>query len=54
MSNLIWVVIVVLLVFAIVGAPGVGVWQHNFGYAPSGAVVVVVAILLILLLTGRL
>lgn len=52
--NLVWVLIVVLLVFALVGAPGVGPWHHNFGWAPSGLVTVILVVLLILLLTGRL
>lgn len=51
--NLIWIIIVVLLVLALVGAPGL-VWQHSYGYAPSGVVTVILVVLLILLLTGRL
>ena len=51
--NLLWILIIVLLVLAVVGAPGV-VWPHSYGYAPSGLVTVVVVVLVILLLTGRL
>ena len=43
--------IVVLLVLALVGAPGIGPWQHSYGYFPSGIIGVIVIVLLILLLT---
>lgn len=52
--NVLWIIVIVLVILALLGAPGVGVLRHNFGYAPSGAVVIIVVILLILLLTGRL
>ena len=52
--NLLWVLVIVLLVLAFVGAPGLGPWHHNYGYAPSGIVGVIVIVLIIMLLTGRL
>jgi hypothetical protein len=52
--NLLWVLGIVLLIVALVGAPGVGPWQHSYGYWPSGGVGLVVLILVILLLAGRL
>jgi hypothetical protein len=51
--NVLWIVIIVLLVLALVGAPGIGP-QHNWGYFPSGGLGLIVLILVILLLTGRL
>lgn len=51
--NILWVVILILLVLAVFGAPGL-VWQHSYGYGPSGAVTIIVIILVVLLLTGRL
>lgn len=52
--NLLWLVVIVLLILALVGAPGIGPWQHSYGYAPSGIVTVIVIVLIVLLLTGRL
>ena len=52
--NLLWVLVVVLIVLAIFGAPGVGTWNHSYGYWPSGAVGLIVIVLIILLLMGRL
>jgi hypothetical protein len=52
--NLLWALVIILLVFALVGAPGVGPWQHGFGYYPSGVATVVLVVLVVLLLTGRL
>lgn len=52
--NLLWVIIIILVVLALVGAPGVGPWHHSFGYWPSGTVGLIVLILVILLLMGRL
>lgn len=49
---MILILIVVLLVFAVVGAPTWG--YHSYGYGPSGVVGVLLVILLILFLTGRL
>lgn len=52
--NLLWVLLVILLIFAVVGAPGVGPWTHNYGWYPSGGLGLIVIVLLILLLVGRL
>lgn len=52
--NIIWLIIIVLVILALVGAPGVGPWTHSYGYAPSGIITVIVIILVILLLFGRL
>ena len=52
--NLLWLVVVVLIVLALIGAPGIGPWQHSFGYFPSGALGLIVIILVVLLLMGRL
>jgi hypothetical protein len=52
--SLLWVLVIVLLVVALVGAPGVGPWQHSFGYAPSGLATLIIIILVVLLLMGRL
>ena len=52
--NLLWLLVILLVVFALVGAPGIGPWQHSYGYMPSGLVTVIIIILVILLLTGRL
>lgn len=52
--NLLWVVVIVLLVLAFVGAPGLGPWSHSYGWYPSGGVGLIVIILIVLLLMGRL
>ncbi len=52
--NILWVIIVVLVVLALVGAPGIGPWHHGYGWGPSGIGGLIVLILVILLLTGRL
>lgn len=49
---MLWILIAVLLVAAIVGAPGV-VWPHEYGYGPSGIVTLIIVVLVLLLLTGR-
>lgn len=51
--NLIWPIILVLVVFSLIGAPGVA-WNHGYGYYPSGGLGLVVIILVVLLLMGRL
>ena len=48
-----WLLVVVLLIFAVVGAPGVGPWQHSYGWGPSGVGTVLVIVLIVLLLMGR-
>lgn len=51
----IWIVLlIVLLVVAFAGAPGLGPVQHSYGWGPSGIVTLIVIILVVLLLTGRL
>lgn len=52
-QNALWVIIVILVVLALVGAPSVGVFHHTYGWAPSGGLGLVVLILVILLLLGR-
>jgi len=52
--NLIWLLIVILVILALVGAPGIGPWNHNWGYFPSGTLGLIVIILIVLLLLGRL
>jgi len=52
--NILWIIILVLLIAAVVGAPGIGPVQHNFGYAPSGILTIVVVVLVLLLLLGKL
>jgi hypothetical protein len=52
--NLLWIVVVILLIFAFVGAPGIGPWQHGYGWYPSGLGTIIVVVLVVLLLTGRL
>ncbi len=50
--NAITVLIIVLLVLALVGAPGLS--GHSYGYWPSGGLGLIVIILLILAIAGRL
>ena len=52
--NLLWLIVVVLVILALVGAPGIGPWQTNYGWAPSGGIGLIVIILIVLLLMGRL
>ena len=53
--SLLWILVVVLLILAIAGAP---TWPHTRGWGtgwfPSAGLLVVVVILVILLATGRL
>ncbi len=51
--NVLWLIVILLIVIALVGAPGIG-FTHSYGYYPSGAVTLIIIILVILLLTGRL
>jgi hypothetical protein len=48
--NLLWLLVILLIIFAVVGVPNVGVWHHNYGYAPSGLGLILVIVLLVLLL----
>lgn len=50
---MIWILVVVLLVLALGGAPGWGPYQHGYGWGPSGLVGVILIILVILLVLGR-
>lgn len=52
--NMVWVLIAILLLLAVLGAPGVPVFHHSYGWGPSGLVTIIVIVLVILLLTGRL
>lgn len=52
--NVLWLLVILLIVFAVVGAPGLGPWPHTYGWAPSGGAGLIVLILVILLLAGRL
>jgi ABC-type methionine transport system permease subunit len=48
--NILWLLVILLVVFSLVGAPGLGPWQHSYGYYPSGLGLVLVIVLLIVLL----
>lgn len=50
--NVLWIFIIVLLLLAVFGAPGVGILKHNFGYAPSVSIGTILVIILILWLLG--
>jgi hypothetical protein len=52
--NLLWILVVIFLIFAFVGAPSIGPWHHSYGWYPSGIGTVIVIVLVVLLLTGRL
>ena len=52
--NLLWVVLIIVLIFALLGAPSVGVWRHSYGWGPSGLGIVLVIILIFVLLRGGL
>jgi hypothetical protein len=48
--SLLWIVLVIVLIFALVGSPVVGGIRHNYGWGPSGLAIVIVIILVVLLL----
>lgn len=48
--NLLWLLVIILIIFAVIGVPQAGVWHHNYGYMPSGLGLVLVIVVLILLL----
>jgi hypothetical protein len=49
--NLLWLLVVIILIFAVLGAPNVGPWgNHSYGYFPSGIGLLIVIVLVILLL----
>jgi hypothetical protein len=52
--SLAWIIVIVLILFAVVGAPNMGIWNHGFGYWPSGLGGLIVLVLVVLLLTGKL
>ena len=52
--NLLWLLVIILIIFALLGAPSIGPIRHSYGYAPSGAITIIVIILIVLVLTGRL
>ena len=52
--NLLWLIVIVLVILALVGAPGIGPWNHGYGYWPSGLGTIIVIVLVDLLLSGRL
>ena len=52
--NLLWIIVVILVILALVSAPGLGPLNHGYGYYPSGGIGLVVIILIVLLLAGRL
>lgn len=51
--NLLWIFVIVLAIFALLGVPNVGPLHHDFGWYPSGGVGVLIIILVILLLLGK-
>lgn len=52
--NLLWVLVIVLLVVVLMGAPNIGVFNHSYGWGPSGVGLLIVVILIVLLISGRL
>lgn len=50
--NLIVIVIVVLLLLGVLGSPALGVWNHGYGWGPSGGIVGVILLLIVLRLLG--
>ena len=49
--NLVVLVLLILIIAGVLGAPQLG--YHNYGWGPSGGLGLVVLILIILLLLGR-
>ena len=52
--SLLWIIVIVLVVLALMGAPQIGIWKHPYGWWPSGLGGLLVILLLVLLLAGRL
>jgi hypothetical protein len=52
--SIFWVLIIVLLILAFAGAPGIGPLHHSYGWGPSGVVGIIVAVVLVLYLLGKL
>lgn len=53
MPNVLWVLVAVLLIFALLGAPWGGTAWHGYGWYPSGGFGLVFVVLLLFLLLGR-
>lgn len=52
---MLYLILVVLLVLALVSAPTYGVWNHGYGWGPSGGLgVILIIIVVVLLLRGGL
>lgn len=49
--GLLWIVLIMLLVFAFIGAPNLGIVHHKYGYYPSGMILLIAIILLLVLFT---
>jgi len=51
--SLLWILVVVLLIVAVLGAPS---WPHaqSWGWYPSGGIGLLIIVLVVLLLAGRL
>jgi len=47
---MLWILVLLLLIFMIAGAPSVGWVPHSYGYGPSGILGVVIFIIIVLLL----
>lgn len=51
---MLWILLIVLLIVAIAGAPGFGpIINHPYGWGPSGTLGLIAIILLIWLLLGQ-
>ena len=51
---MLWTIVIILVILALLGAPGISPWGHSYGWGPSGGVGLIVIILIVLLLAGRL
>jgi uncharacterized membrane protein YphA (DoxX/SURF4 family) len=49
---MLWVLVVILLVFAVAGLPHWG-YTGNYGYYPSSIIFIILLVLVVLLLMGR-
>jgi hypothetical protein len=53
--NLLSLIVIILIVSALLGAPGIGPWQHGYGcYRRGGIGLVTIIIPIVLLLAGGL
>jgi hypothetical protein len=51
-----WILIVLLVIFCLVGLPGVGShvgWNHSYGYGPSGIGGIILLCLILWFFFGR-